>query len=88
MNTKKIFKFLKYCFVTSFIFIISTLLGQKNSPDYSIISIAHADIPSGSGGGNGNGAGIDGYGGDTVDGNAADGAGTTDGSSSDGTSHA
>lgn len=74
----RIIKLTKYLAVSSIIFLISLALGQKNTDDYSFISLVHADVPgSGGSGWGGDGCssdsdgGVDG--GDGVDGTSSDG---------------
>jgi hypothetical protein len=78
---KKILKYIKYLGISSLIFLVSFILGQKNTKEYSFTSLVHADIPTG-GGFTGDGCTDSG----ASDGGAAggDGGDGTDGTSSDG----
>lgn len=51
MQVKRIFKIIKYISASCILFVLSSVLGQKNSADYSPINIAHADLPTDGGGG-------------------------------------
>ena len=43
----KIIKIVKYFLATTFVFLMSGIIGQKNSTDYSFVSLVHADICGG-----------------------------------------
>jgi len=74
----KVIKFTKYLAISSFVLLISTILGQKNTQEYTFISLVHADVSGGDGGGGGAGCASDGDdaggvdGGDGVDGTSSD----------------
>lgn len=79
MNIQKTLKVTKYFLVTSAVFFLSSVLGQKHSSDYSPINTAFADFPpacdAGCSDGDSGGCASSDSGGAGVDGASADGPG-------------
>lgn len=90
---KRFIKIIKYLGISTAVLVVSSVIGQKNTDDYSFFTLVHADVPappapgdfggdgcsdSGAGSGSGGGDGGDGSDGCSSDGGASGADGVAD----------